>query len=169
MKNRKEELKKEAFALDPSALPDNIDVGDVVVNIIAGSSTLETLTPQTGIKAGSTEQLNILDTDVVWSTGNCVSSATGGETTIVPRNLTTTRLTDRELLCLDVLDAKLPMYMAAGANNEDFGFSDLFMQHKIAKNSYQLEKLVWQGDTAGAGNLSVTDGFLKIAAGDKVQ
>jgi hypothetical protein len=165
MKTRDLKRQAEEFALTVSSLPDNIDVGEVVTNLIAGAYTLAEIMPQTGIKAGSTEQLNILDTAVTWSAGDCVATETGDNTTIVPRNLTTTRLTDRELLCLDVLSAKLPMYLSAGAREEDFDFASTFIDYKVKQNANQLEKLVWQGNTStGSGNLSLVDGFLKLAA-----
>jgi len=166
----KEDLKKEAFALDVSALPDYIDnKGEIVANLIAGAKTLGMLMPQTGIKAGSTERLNILSTDVTWSAGDCVSTETGDNTVIAPRDITTTRLTDRELMCLDVLDAKLPMIQAAGARNEELPFANLFIEEKVKYNSYNLEKLVWQGNVAtGTGNLQFVDGFLALAAAESI-
>ena len=161
----KEELKKEAFALDVSALPDYIDnKGEIVANLIAGSKTLGMLSPQTGIKAGSTERLNILSTDVTWSSANCVATETGDNTVITPRDISTVRLADRELLCLDDLDAKLPMIQSAGARNEELPFANLYIEEKVKYNSYNLEKLTWQGSIAtGAGNLALQDGFLEIA------
>ncbi len=162
----KKELKKEIFALDPSALPDHIEVGDVVTNLIAGAPTLAMLNPQTGVKAGTTAQLNILTSDVTWTNSNCQTAETGDNTVITDRNITTTRINDREINCLDVMDAKLPMYMAAGAHNEDTDIAQIIIEEKQKRNSKQLEKLVWRGDTAGSGNLSLTDGYLKIAQGE---
>lgn len=164
----KEELKKEAMALTVSALPDHVEnKGEIVVNLIAGAKTLSMLTPQTGIKAGSTEQLNILSTDVTWSAGNCVATETGDNTVLTPRDISTVRLTDRELMCLDVLDAKLPMIQAAGARNEDLPFASIFIDTKVKQNAKQLEVLTWQGSIAtGAGNLALVDGFLELALQD---
>ena len=161
----KEDLKREAMGLTVGTLPDHIEnVGEIVVNLIAGSKTLALLTPQTGIKAGSTEQLNILSTNVTWSDGDCVATETGDNTVLTPRDITTTRLTDRELMCLDVLDSKLPMIQAAGARNEELPFASLFMETKVKQNAKQLEVLTWQGSTAtGLGNLALVDGFLELA------
>jgi hypothetical protein len=161
----KQDLKKEAFALDVSALPDYIDnKGEIVANLIAGAKTLGMLMPQTGIKAGSTERLNILSTNVTWSSGDCVATETGDNTVITPRDISTVRLTDRELLCLDELDAKLPMIQAAGARNEELPFANLYIEEKVKYNSYNLEKLTWLGSIAtGVGNLALQDGFIEIA------
>jgi len=167
----KEQFKREAqetFSLDPTALPDYIDnKGDIIVNLISRAQTLAMITPQTGIKAGSTERLNILSTGVVWSDGDCVSSPTGATTVLTPRDISTVRLTDREELCLDLLDAKLPMIQAAGARNEELPFSALYIETKVMENAKALEKLTWQGSIAtGAGNLALQDGYLELALQD---
>lgn len=157
----------EKFALDVTGYADwTENNGDIIRNLVAGSYTLQNLIPMTGIKAGVTAQMNILTSDVTWSASNCVAAETGDNTVLAPRDITVTRITDREELCLDDLDAKLPMIQAAGARNEDLPFSELYIQEKIERNSKALEKLVWLGDTAGAGNLALTDGFLKIASGE---
>ena len=163
----KKELKEEVFALDVTTLPDHVEnTGEIIADIIAGSSTLKDLVPMTGAKANTQVQLNILNTDVTWSGADCVSAETGDNTVIAPRYVDITRITDREDLCLDKLDAKLPMIQAAGARNEDLPFSALFIDMKVNKNSKEVEKLAWQGDTAGAGNMALSDGWLKIASGE---
>jgi len=125
------------------------------------------LIPQTGIKAGSSTDLNILTTNVTWSAGDCVATETGDNTVLAPRNISVVRLTDRELLCLDKLDAKVPQLVAAGARNEEMSFSEAFINLKVAANAKELEKLAWRGNVAaGSANLALTDGFLKIADGE---
>lgn len=164
MKN-KNELMKEIFALDVSTLPDFVDnKGELIVDLLAGAPTLAELVPQLGAKANTQVQLNILDSSVVWDSGNCVNTVTGGATTINPRYVDVVRLTDREELCLDDLDAKLPMIQTAGARNEDLPFAKQFIELKINRNSKQLEKLAWQGNTGtGSGNMALADGYLAIA------
>jgi len=167
----KEQFKKEAketFALDVTALPDYVDnKGDIIVNLISMAQTLSMITPQTGIKAGSTERVNILSTDVVWSDGDCVNTVTGATTVLTPRDISTVRLTDREELCPDKLDAVLPMIMAAGARNEELPFSALYIETKVKQNAKALESLTWQGSIAtGAGNLALQDGYLELALQD---
>ena len=168
MKNlSKEAVEKEIFALDVTGYSDwTENNGEIIANLIAGAPTLGNLIPMTGVKAGVTAQMNILSTDVTWSATDCIATETGDNTVIAPREVTTTRIADREILCLDNLDAKLPMIQSAGARNEELPFAQLYMDLKVQNNSKQLEKLAWLGDTAGAGNLALTNGFLKIAAGE---
>ncbi len=158
----------EKFALTTSGYADFEGRStEVISNLIASAPTLAMLIPQTGIKAGSSTDLNILTTNVTWSAGDCVATETGDNTVLAPRNISVVRLTDRELLCLDKLDAKVPQLVAAGARNEEMSFSEAFINLKVAANAKELEKLAWRGNVAaGSANLALTDGFLKIADGE---
>lgn len=156
------------FALDTTGYADfEGRASEVIGEVIASAPTLGMLVPQTGIKAGSSTDLNILRTNVTWSTGDCVATETGDNTVLSPRNISVTRLTDRELLCLDKLDAKVPQLVAAGARNEELSFADAFIDLKVKANAKELEKLAWRGSlTGGTANLAVADGFLEIAKGE---
>jgi hypothetical protein len=158
----------ENFALTPTGYADFVGrENEVISQIIAGAPTLADLIPQIGIKAGSSTDLNILRTDVTWSSADCISTETGDNTTLKPRNISVVRLSDRELLCLDKLDAKIPQLQRAGAMNDELSFSDAFMNLKIKSNAKQLEKLAWLGNVStGSGNLALTDGFLAIAGSE---
>jgi len=158
----------ENFALTTSGYADfRGRANEVISELIASAPTLSMLVPQTGIKAGSSTDLNILTTDVTWSSADCLSTETGDNTVLAPRNISVVRLTDRELLCLDKLDAKVPQLVAAGARNEELSFSEAFINLKVAANAKELEKLAWKGNVAaGSGNFALTDGFLKIADGE---
>jgi len=169
MAKSKNEIKEEIFANpDLTAYSDYVaNTGEIIANVIAGAPTLTDLTPMLGVKANTTAQLNILSTSVTWSNGNCVSTATGESVVLDPRTVAVKRLSDRELLCLDLLDAKLPMIQSAGAKNEELPFGALYMDLKVKENAKELEKLAWQGSTSlVSGNLSKADGFLKIADGE---
>ena len=168
MKNlNKREIEKQIFALDVTGYSDwTENNGEIIANLIAGAPTLQNLIPMTGVKAGVTAQMNILTSDVTWSAGACVTSETGDNTVLAPRDVTTTRISDREIMCLDDLDAKLPMIQSAGARNEELPFAQLYMDIKVKYNSKQLEKLAWLGDTGGSGNLALTNGYLEIASNE---
>ena len=155
----------ENFALTPTGYADfDGRENEVISQIIASAPTLADLIPQIGIKAGSSTNLNILRTDVTWSSADCVSTETGDNTTLKPRNISVVRLSDRELMCLDTLDAKIPQLQKAGALNTELTFSDAFINLKVKQNAKQLEKLSWLGNVAtGTGNLALTDGFIAIA------
>lgn len=140
---------------------------EVISNIIASAPVLSRIIPQTGIKANTTAELTILETDVTWSTADCVASETGDNTVLFPREISVVRLTDREEICLDKLDKFLPMLNTPGAQNEDMTFADKFIEMKIKKNALEIQKLAFQGDTTiTAGNLRLTDGWLKIASNE---
>ena len=161
---------KEIFSLTVSALPDTIEnKGEVIMNLLAGAPSLTNITPELGAKANTQVQLNILETSVNWSTGDCVNEDTSSGTTLFPRYIDVVRLTDREELCIDKLDAKLPMIMSAGARNEELPFANQFMELKVNMNSKQVEKLAWQGllSSGATGNLATTEGWLKKASDEK--
>jgi len=164
MKLKKDDIIKEIFALSVSGYGDFVDrKSEIIANLICGAPTLESLVPMTGAKAGTTVELNMLSTAVTWQGGDCVTTATG-TTTLAPRSVAVKRITDREELCLDKLDAKLPMIQKAGARNEELPFAQLFMDLKVANNSKQLEKLAWRGSlTGGTGNLGLADGWIMKA------
>jgi len=155
----------EKFALTTSGYADfEGRAGEVIADIVAAAPTLADLVPQTGIKAGSSIDLNILTTDVTWSSADCVSTETGDNTVLAPRNIAVVRLSDRELLCLDKLDAKVPQLQRAGAKNEDLTFSEAFINLKVKNNAKELEKLAWRGSvTGGTGNLALANGYIEIA------
>lgn len=160
----KTKLTREDFAIDVSGYADHItDSNEIIADLFAGAPSLVNLMPDTGNKAGDTVQMNILTTDNYWQVGNCVTTFSG-DTVITPRSSSMVRISERQTICLDVLDAKLPQLQSIGARNEDLSFAQTFMDLKIAKNSVDLEKLAWRGSiTGGTDNLSVQDGWLEIA------
>jgi hypothetical protein len=140
---------------------------EVISEIVASAPTLKDLVPMTGIKANSSTDLNILSTDVTWTSGDCIATETGDNTVLKPRNISVKRLSDRELICLDKLDAKVPQLQSAGAMNDSLSFSEALINLKVAKNAKSLEKLAWAGSlTGGTGNLALSDGYCEIAKGE---
>ncbi|MCP4761465.1 MAG: hypothetical protein GY870_06760 [archaeon] len=111
--------------------------------------------------------LNILKTDVTWSSANCVATETGDNTSLNARKISTTRLSDRELMCLDDISAKVPQLLRAGAYEDEITFSEALIELKVKQNAKQLAKLAFQGSiTGGTGNLALADGYLEIAKGE---
>lgn len=160
-----EKLNAEQFALTVSNYPDFRErTAEIISDVIAFSPILAELVPMTGVKANHTVDLNILTTNVTWSNADCVATETGDNTDLNPRTVTVKRLTDRELMCLDVLDAKLPMIQKAGARNEELPFAEKFMNLKIEANGKALINAAFEGSiTGGTGNLSKVDGWFQIA------
>jgi hypothetical protein len=162
---QKDDILNAIFSLNVAGYTDFKDrKAELIANVIAGAPTLRNLVPQTGAKAKTTVELNILSTQVNWKAGDCVTEFSG-TTTIAPRSAAIARITDREDLCLDKLDAKLPMLQKAGAVNTELPFAELYMNLKIAENGKALEKAIWQGSTTGGtGNNAMFDGYLQIAS-----
>lgn len=160
----KESFESQNFDLDLSDYTNWEDRrGDIITNIFAGSPTLGDLIPMTGVAYDTTVKLAILDTSVVWG-DPCGSPTASGPTTVSPRSCTPALLSEAEVLCPLQLKPILPMIMAVGSRQENLGgLAGAYTNLKINKNSNLLEQLAWRGDTGGSGNLSKTDGFIKIA------
>ena len=166
-KTKLEKLKEEIFSLDVTGYSTAIDrPEEIIANLFGVSSVLRNLIPQTGAKANTTVELNILTTDVVFSNADCVNTATGADTVLAPRTVSMKRLTDREELCLDKLDAKLPKIQSAGAYNDELPFAGQYMDLKVSEAGKALELIAFQGNTAIVGatnNLNKATGWLAIA------
>jgi hypothetical protein len=53
--------------------------------------------------------------------------------------------------------------LSPGSYGEDFGFEQLFVEEKVSKISSLIDNLIWQGNTAGSGQLALSNGFIKLA------
>lgn len=153
-----------ATNVDLTALSNyEMNTGEIIVDIIESAPTLAELIPMTGVKPGTTVNMNIMDTDIVWQTGDCVTTP-DGTVELKPRPVTCVRVTDRNEICLDQFEAKLPMIMRAGQKNEELPFAVQFIEYKKKLNAKELEKLAWGGVIgSGEGNLNVTEGYIQLA------
>lgn len=160
----KNEILNEVFTLSDSALSTAVDKKEIIANLFAYTPTLAgNVTMMTGAKANTTVEVPILSTDITWSTADCWAT-TSGNTTLGVRNISVKRLADRQEMCLDTLDAKLPQIQAAGARNEELPFAALYIDLKVKENAKQLEKAIWRNNvTGGTGNLATFNGILAIA------
>lgn len=167
MKFKIDEIKKEIFSLDVSGYSDFVDrKEEIIADIFASTPTLGDLVPQVGAKAGTTVELNILESETILQNGQCVTDFSGS-TTLYPREAKIARITNRKNMCIDKLDAKLPMIMKPGARNEELPFAEQYINLEVANTANLLEKQVWQGDATGSTvNLNNFDGYLKISLGE---
>lgn len=162
----------ENFGFDVSAYTDAKErSNELIVAMIEKDPLLGEISVATGNKAGVTAELNVLKSNVNYSNADCVTVATGDSTVIEPRSVKVYRLTDREELCLDNLDAKLPQLQRAGARNTDLTFSQLYIDEKLAKGSKENIKMAFQGDRSIVGNtnLNKVDGWLKLAKSESAK
>lgn len=144
---------------------------ELITGMLEKNPFFDRITVMPGHKANTIAQLNVMATSVFYSNANCVNSATGDATVIEPRTVNLKRLSEREILCLDDLDAKLPQLQRAGARNTDLSFAQLYVDLKLSEANRQNIKMAWQGDTAivGTTNLNKVDGWLKRANAEKLE
>lgn len=127
------------------------------------SRTAEIVEIVGGLKGSS--HLQFLNTDVVFQADGCSFTA-NGSTTLTQRKITVGEIKLQEELCAKELDGfwtqKMMQIGADGDNNIPAEIEGAWLDQKLAKIKYELEKADWQGDTLGAGNLAFYDGLIKI-------
>ena len=127
---------------------------------ILGGKTLGLISLQPDIK--SSAAINILEGSAVFQAGACGFNASG-TTTLTQRVLSVAKIKQNEAICVDDLEAFYTQtMMKAGSYNEEIPFAQLYAEEKAARSAKAIEKLVWQGDTGGSGNLKMTDGLIKL-------
>tara|TARA_R110002012_G_scaffold107444_3_gene249352 strand:- start:2290 stop:3186 length:897 start_codon:yes stop_codon:yes gene_type:complete len=150
------------MSLDLTALSAYTDENKMplVRKAILGGKTLGLITVQPDIK--SSAAINILEGSAVFQAGACGFDASG-TTTLTQRILSVAKIKQNEAICVDDLEAFYTQtMMKAGSYNEEIPFAQLYSEEKAARSAKAIEKLVWQGDTAGSGNLAMTDGLIKV-------
>lgn len=127
---------------------------------ILGGKTLGLISVQPDIK--SSAAINILEGSAVFQAGACGFNASG-TTTLSQRTLSVAKIKQNEAICVDDLEAfYTQMMLKAGSNNEEIPFEQMYSEEKAARSAKAIEKIVWQGDTSGSGNLALVDGLIKI-------
>ena len=150
------------MSLDLTALSAYTDENKMplVRKAILGGKTLGLITVQPDIK--SSAAINILEGSAVFQAGACGFNASG-TTTLTQRILSVAKIKQNEAICVDDLEAFYTQtMMKAGSYNEEIPFAQLYAEEKAARSAKAIEKLVWQGDTTGSGNLAMTDGLIKL-------
>lgn len=122
--------------------------------------TISMINVQPDIKTSA--PINIFDTTPVWQAGACGWNASG-TVTLTQRLITVSKIKNNDAVCVDDLEAFYTQaLMKGGSYNEDMPFEQLYSESLSAKTAQYMETLTWQGDTAGAGNLALADGLIKI-------
>ena len=154
------------MSLDLSALGNYTDEtkNELVRKSLLGGRTIGLANIQAGIK--TTAPINILESDAVFQAGACGFNASG-TTTLSQRPITVKKIKINEAMCIEDLEAKYTQtLLRAGSTQEEMPFEALYSEEKAAKIQKELEKLAWQGDTGGSGNLALADGLIKIIDND---
>jgi len=154
------------MSLDLSALGNYTDEtkNELVRKSLLGGRTIGLANIQAGIK--TTAPINILESDAVFQAGACGFNASGS-TVLTQRPITVKKVKINEAMCIEDLEAKYTQtLLKAGSTQEEMPFEALYSEEKAAKIQKELEKLAWQGDTTGSGNLAMADGLIKIIDND---
>tara|TARA_R110002074_G_scaffold35250_2_gene96369 strand:+ start:507 stop:1439 length:933 start_codon:yes stop_codon:yes gene_type:complete len=150
------------MALDVSGLSVYTDENklDLIKKSILQGRSLEYVTIQPDIKTTAT--INIIDSTLVGQAGSCGFNA-DGTTTLSQRPLTVKPIKVNEAICVETLESYYTQKMMnAGSYNENLPFEQIYAEDKAEKIADMIESVLWKGDTAGAGNLALVDGYLKL-------
>ena len=150
-----------------SGLTDYVKVNqDVLIKgIVLGGvkgDTIPMLRKQLGIK--TKERLNYLDVDPVLQDGSNCGFSASGSTAFSERDIETAQIKAQDQYCDKDLLGKFAEYqvkIAATKDGSDMPFEAEILDEVVGKINEKMEKLVWQGDKTGHGDL--IDGFLTQA------
>lgn len=144
----------------PAYVAENRDL--LVADAVLGSSTLERVSIQTGVK--DTSPIHILDFDADLQAMGCGVDAQDNNLAFTDRNIVTAVMGHLIPICEDNLLGKWGEYaVRITASDNELAFEQYVMDAIIANVHNKLEALIWQGDT---GNSDLIDGYVTIATAD---
>lgn len=127
---------------------------------LLSGKTLSLISVQPDIK--SSAAINILSTTPLWQAGACGWNSQGS-TILTQRNITVSKIKKNESICVDSLEAYYTQsMMKAGSYDEVIPFEQMYSEELAGQTAKFIETLSWQGDTAGAGTMVLSDGLIKI-------
>ena len=145
----------------PNYVAENRDL--LLADIVLGSSTLERVSIQTGVK--HIAPIAILDFDEDLQAMGCDNTPQDENLTFSARNITTAVMGHLVPICEDHLLGKWGEWaVRITASDDNLAFEEYVMDAIVANVHNKLEKLIWQGDITG--NSDLIDGYLTIADGD---
>lgn len=144
----------------PAYVAENRDL--LIADIVLGSSTLERISIQTGVKYKA--PIHILDFDEELQAMGCNPSVQDDNLALTDRVITTATMGHLIPICEDNLLGKWGEYaVRITASDEDLAFEEYVVDAIVANVHNKLEKLIWQGITSDG---DLIDGFAAIAADD---
>lgn len=152
------------FGWDVTALDEykNEEGQDLLRKEVLTGDTLDIISIQEGVK--HIDKLKLFEVDVTWASGDSCGFSASGDTTFSDRDIAVSNVKMEMSFCnLDLLDKWTQQALRQGsiAELEEFPYQEAITSHLLSKNSFELEKAVWRGDTGGSGNTSFFDGFEK--------
>lgn len=155
-----------AFNVDALAAYTEQNEALLVTSSVLGAKTAALIKSAGNVMVGvkSAETINIMDTDAFFQAGGSCGFNASGTTTFTQRTVTVGKIKVNEALCPKDLEAKyLQKALPTGSMYDSIPFEQEFTDKKAKRIAAQLEKALWQGDTAsGDGNLNKFDGLVKL-------
>lgn len=156
------------MAFNVSSLPAYVEQRrlSLLASLVLEGRTLDRMVKQTGIKTSGA--INYLATNPVWQEGNGCGFNASGNATLTQRTINTGLIKINMDFCPDTLLGKWAEYeVAIGAGRERLPFEEEIMNDILKNVRADLEKAIWQGDTASSDTqLQHFDGLLKIAGAE---
>jgi len=138
----------------------------LVSSSVLGSKTASLIKDQGNVMVGvkSAETINIMDTDAIFQDGSSCGFNASGLTSFTQRTVTVGKIKVNEALCLKDLEAKyLQKALPAGSMYDSMIYAEEYSKRKTEKISSQLEKALWQGNTASVDvNLNKFTGLISL-------
>lgn len=136
---------------------------EMITKAVTGAPSMQVMRFVTGIK--HKQELQTLDTDVTYvDASTCLDTDLAtGDTTPGKFELAVAPIGIIQKFCSRDLDStEFNQILAAGTNNEteDLPLQQAIINYMIEKHRFEMEKLIWRGNTASSGtNLQFFDGF----------
>jgi len=155
-------MKKFNFDFDVSALSNYTEEpAELIRKAVVGAKTMMHVTHQTGIK--SAETINYIGGDITFQAGGTCGFNASGTRDISQRTITVCKIKVNEEMCMKTLESKFTQkLLSPGSTYDESDIPSIFIDDMSEKIAYEVEKLLWRGDTAGSGNLALCDGFNKL-------
>ena len=135
---------------------------DLITRSVTEAKTLGYIAIQEGIKGS--EAIKILDDSIIYQPGDCTMEPLG-DTVFSDRNLAVSTLGYMKRFCQKDLAGfwtQLALRPGAMAEDQTLPFEAQLTNYLLSLHALELDKLIWQGDTSGSGNLQWLNGFAQF-------
>jgi len=156
---------KSKFDYDVSDLTAYVDdqQAELVTRSVSEAVTLNYIRTQEGVKGS--QDIKLLNDEVIYQAADC-DMTDQGDTVFSDRKITTVAIGFKKGFCNKDLDGfwtQLALRPGAMAEDKELPFEQAITDYLLKLNAVQLDKLIWQGNTAtGTGNLQWFNGFKTI-------
>lgn len=142
---------------------------ELATKAVSGAKTAALLIANKAVQAGvkGSAAISKMDADVTFqSNATCGARNPLGSVTLSNKRIYVTPIKDEQNICPKTLyDTYFAELIGKGQSPEgedlDAAFIKSIMDFRAKKLANEVEKLIWQGDTAGSGNLAQIDGLIK--------